>query len=420
MKHLFLAVFLLACLPLANVQAQCTGVPILPSQDCPGAIPLCGLRYTYPTGAICGGGNNPGELPSGSCLTDEHNSTWYVFKIRKAGQLKFAIVPLDVVAPDDSGDTDYDWALFKLPAGATNNTSTCSMLAGHTDWQASCNYAGGKGATGMMDTSGTANTNSQNAGGTKWNQPIIAARDEVYLLIVDNFTGGVATGYTIRFRDTSDIRTGEDIQLGIATIAPTSDDFYFQSVSLQPTQVLLTTDRYFQCSRMTPSAIRVYDPNNLGQAYAVQSFGPEGSCPTGFTNTFHLAFTPYDSSRVNTLNLVVRDTIYDICGHITTSDTLTLRAGLRVVNRKSVTLGGFSLYPQPNGGQFSVDLRGLNRQDGRLEITEVATGRKVWKSAIRGSLVNDISPKTTLRPGIYMVEVSLGNRRFTQKMVVAR
>ena len=215
--YLSLVLFLASTSLALSQSAICPSSYIpLPSQDCKGAISLATQSYTYPTGSICGAGFVPDELGIGSCLrTSERTTTWYSFKVSRSGIFKVLIYPLDLDNLDgNSGTTDYDFALIKLPARLRNDSATCSLINRNsfdTAWFQRCNYSGQRGITGISDT-GIID------GYAKIEDPIFVRRNDFYLFAVDNFSSGInnnRVGYTIRFGDFS-------VQLN-ASIAPITE-----------------------------------------------------------------------------------------------------------------------------------------------------------------------------------------------------
>ncbi len=330
MKKLFTLILFLVLGSQAALMAQtCTPTYVpKPSQDCHKAIQLgCGLRYTYPTGIICGAGNIEDEIPTGSCLTaNEKNTTWYVFKVRTSGRLQFAILPLDMTPPNDSGDTDYDWALFRLPLGDTNTLQTCALLTDNLNWQVSCNYSADDGATGILDTNETEDLDVQGAGGSKWNRPLYVNAGEVYVLAVDNFTGGTQIGYNIRFRAIEDMRNNADSTLGIADIRPETVDPRLDSVLQVPTCVrdgiTFNFTKEFFCGQINDGAFQVINLVNPNLQFDIDTvYGID--CQQGGTKKWFVGFSPIliDSNYA----LIIRDTLTDICGKVLINDTLRFR-----------------------------------------------------------------------------------------------
>jgi gliding motility-associated-like protein len=207
-----------------------------------------GLRDT--TSFICGSGCISGELTNGSgsfaCGTIENQTTWYVFDIRPlpypgsprrkgspAGMLRLKIIPLDIKGNDTTcssstssvpcdqalvnirtyeqlygfiglddgskslGNTDYDWALYKIDNFGANRTLACTNIKNSTDTNSrakkvSCNYTGKRGPTGLFEpgniNGGSGDPNFQNSGGSRFNPPIPVKVGDRYMLAVDNFS----------------------------------------------------------------------------------------------------------------------------------------------------------------------------------------------------------------------------------------
>lgn len=428
MKPILLLLFgLLVAVP-AFGQAQCAGITVLPSQDCRGAIPICGLLYKSPTNTVCGPGVIAHEVPQGSCLeTNELNSTWFTFQVQSAGLLKFVIIPNDQTIWDTTdgvdstihwGTSDYDWALYRLPLNTKQSEASCRQIRDSLSWEVSCNYVGGTGfSTGMMDTTDIYN----NPRYTRYNLPLRVQSGESYILIVNNYdVHNAQLGYSIRFKSPNDVRSSTDSVYGIADIRLAPFALGFDRIDTLSSALDLTLDRLFDCSRMTSHTVRLIDPLNTSQLYQVNFFGSNQTCYSGYSDRFLLSYSPFDPAIVNRLQLIIQDTIIDYCGHVSVHDTLPLLARTLVSTKTKANGIAFSIYPQPNSGQFSVDLRSLPLQECRLEVMEGITGRRVWSSCAQGGMVNEVNPKATLPPGLYMVEVRQGSKRFVQKMVVAR
>jgi hypothetical protein len=205
MRILIIAILL--CIKFAPIAfAQSANCPPSyvpkPSQDCKGAIKVNWNQYTYQSDSLCGSGLVNNELGRGSCLqTSERTTTWYVFKVRRSGVLKVLIYPLDITPGNgNSGDTDYDFALIKLPYGLTNTAQVCAQInanSSDTSWFRRCNYSGQRGITGISDTILT-------GGQGKIEDPVYVEVDDYYLLAIDNFTSGASQnriGYSVRFGD---------------------------------------------------------------------------------------------------------------------------------------------------------------------------------------------------------------------------
>lgn len=168
------------------------------SSDCPTASILCD-KSPFVVRSVKGAGRDIRELSDASCfgsglgLNAESNSTWFVWRVSKAGDLTFTLNPLN---PDD----DLDFVLYKLPNGLGN----CSgkqvvrcMASGESQGQESSRCLGPTGlrpgASGTSMPSGCP-TASSNA----WLSPANLNVGEVYALVVNNFSN-TGNGFSVDF-----------------------------------------------------------------------------------------------------------------------------------------------------------------------------------------------------------------------------
>lgn len=316
----FVLLFLLGWAKVSAQTSSCSSTYVpKPSQNCKGAIALCQLSTTYPTGYICGAGTISGEISTGSCLSsNEKNTTWYVFKVSQSGKLKFKIKPLDVVG-SANGNTDYDWAVFKLPAGQQNTESICAQIKNNLSWQFSCNFSGQSGVTGMYDTTGTEQLDVQGAGGSKFNRTKNVNVGEYYVLAVDNFSGGSLIGYTINFADPS-LPTQSDA----ADIVPGEDTISISSISQTPTcvdnSVVFSFDSPVICDSVKASKFEIKGANPPYTILSVTAANSADCSDDGQAQTYKLTFTP--AIVDSTYQLFIRKTIKDICENSVRLDSL--------------------------------------------------------------------------------------------------
>ena len=313
-------------------QAGSTGTPQVrtyySSQDCAGAIALCALNNRYATGYICGNGRVSTEVPTGSCLLqNENNTTWYTFKVRRAGKLKFFIIPLDQdtvnIGATNQGNTDYDWALYKLPPGAETSVATCAQLSQNRSWEVSCNYSGARGTTGMTDTATTA------PGAGKFQASINVNVDETYVLVVDNFTGGNLIGYQIRFFDPTTYPTLADIR---RPGRPARFDSIIQPPNCLNSTLTLRFSNQVQCRDLKEGVITVVNLADPSRNYSIDTIYPF-NCAGNYTNLVKFRFSPLQPDT--NYAIILTDTLRDICGNITTHDTLRFKV------RPFIRLEGF-------------------------------------------------------------------------------
>ncbi|MEW6469444.1 MAG: T9SS type A sorting domain-containing protein [Bacteroidota bacterium] len=174
------------------------GLPIVPGQDCSTSFTVC--NSITPTG-------NPGYLAvgnicdyngSGNCTSGERGAVWYTINISTPGNLNFTIIPNDYNGTNCTGETDYDFVLWKVAGtGATNCASILSSGGGAA---VKCNFST-DGVTGLSTTGNApAGYNICFDNEFETSQPVLAG--EVYLLVVQNFSNSTA-GFTLDFTGTT-------------------------------------------------------------------------------------------------------------------------------------------------------------------------------------------------------------------------
>lgn len=373
--------------PPPNCNNTCQSGPntLLPSQDCQGAISLCKLKYNYPTGAVCGPGRIACEIPGGTCMSSgERHTTWYSFTVRTTGLLEFLIRPLDAVG-NNIGQTDYDWAVFKVPSGLNINASTCDQLKfSGPNWVISCNYAGAQGTTGMYDTTNVSPVNNTNAGGSKYNRPLQVNVGETYLLAVDNFSGGVRIGYDIQF-------TPEGIR-GAASIIPEGLEAGPEFGSVQRTPncadnlFIFNFNQPIRCGNIRPSGFtlktKLRNTNTVVQSnIQITEFRPASGVCNEAAQQFHLRFSPVRATDELDYWIVLRDTIFDVCGSFTIRDSLMFRI--------SPLVNLLSNNPENQNCQNSSSISLTAQTDTALRIApaQVSYQWKIRRSNLRYSLI---------------------------------
>lgn len=183
------------------------------NQDCFSAIKVC--TNTYIQNASNTGYGSVKDIDIGeSCLgTGETNSTWYTFKIKTAGNLSFQIVPVNV-------QDDYDFVLYNI------TSAECSDIANGSLSSVRCNFSSTEGSTGLC--SGYSSYTSS-SGDPNQNAPLNVVAEEVYALMVNNFTATNA-GYTLTFSGTAIIYDTEAPEFSgaeVSTCSPASADLHF-------------------------------------------------------------------------------------------------------------------------------------------------------------------------------------------------
>lgn len=124
------------------------------------------------------------------CLNSEHQSSWYYINIQVGGSLSFRINP--------SSSSDYDFAVWG-PFTAANASANCPPVTAPIR----CSYAAGTGSTGIRV--GETNT-TEGSGGTGWVNALNVSANQVYILLIDNFSNS-GVGYNFDFNWGTNIST---------------------------------------------------------------------------------------------------------------------------------------------------------------------------------------------------------------------
>ncbi len=139
--------------------------PVPTTADCGGGTTVCSDE-TF-TGNSIGSGNYS-ELSGANdgCLSGEHQSSWYFFQAASAGTYAFTIETA----------VDYDFAVW-----GPYTSVVCPPVGAPIR----CSYSGELGNTGLLAGAGD---DTEGSGGDAFVNPITAAVDDIYVIIIDNFT----------------------------------------------------------------------------------------------------------------------------------------------------------------------------------------------------------------------------------------
>ena len=255
-------------------------------QDCGGAIPVCQEVYNQ-ANSYSGEGNILGEIdPDSSCLgVGERNCVWYTMTIQQDGLLNFTITP-------NSSNDDYDWAVFNL----TN--ASCADIALDASLQASCNFSGNTGNSGITG----ANGQTTGIGSSQNEDPIPVIAGETYYIIVGNFNAS-QSGYTLDMTaSTATIFDNVTPTLKSVTAPVFCTD---NSVSFEFSENML-------CSTVSQADFALVGP---GGPYTITGF-TGGACDLGanFERDFSITFNPAISSG-GTYTLQIAGSVTDLCGN---------------------------------------------------------------------------------------------------------
>lgn len=202
-------------IPVLNVSGNTQLSPFYEKaggNDCEAASLLC--SNTSQTANSSGGGNQ--ELTTGNrgCLSTEHQSSWYYLNVQTGGTLTMNISP-------SSGSDDYDFAIWgpftAATAGAncpptsapvrcswSSITGNTGMVIPYTGQSSSfgCGFLGLFSCTGLITSTNNPADVSEGSGGDSWVSNLTTSANQVYILLVDNFSNS-GQPYSMSFGGTS-------------------------------------------------------------------------------------------------------------------------------------------------------------------------------------------------------------------------
>ncbi|MFM9051190.1 MAG: CUB domain-containing protein, partial [Bacteroidota bacterium] len=175
--------------------------PPAAGQECITPNPVCDTTILIGDPGYQAFGNSCDFNGSGTCLiSGERGSAWYTIPISANGVLQFNIVPNNWAGAPSTTATDYDFAIWRVPAGSTI-TSTCVTIAGGTV-PVACNYSA-LGVTGLYGTLGNAPP-AYPGFDFAYEPQINVFAGETYLLVISNFSNSTS-GFTLNFDATAPI-----------------------------------------------------------------------------------------------------------------------------------------------------------------------------------------------------------------------
>lgn len=361
---------------------SCSATPGTPptftnsAQDCMegGGITVCG-DATF-SGNSSGVGN-VNDLPgfANGCLSTEHQSSWYYFSPSAAGSVEFLITPAN-------GTDDYDFALF----GPFSQVSCPWNVAAQP---LRCSYAAGGGSTGLQSGSGD---NSEGAGGDRYVDPITVAADEVYVLVIDNFSSSSQPfdlDWTLSGGAALDCTT-LPIEL-ISFNGRTLGDNTNELIWITATE---TNNNFFSIERSNGEGFfeTIGAVNGAGNSNQILEYSFIDLDPSQGYNYYRIKQTDFDGQTSFSPTLyIVNDFDYDIS----------------------------ALYPNPTNNNFSLDVNVDGEEELQFIITDI-TGKQVSNQF---SLVNKFKTvelnSSSLEIGIYFVSIVSSKNEIisTQKLI---
>lgn len=175
--------------------------------DCGAAELLC--SNSSQTANSGGAGAQELNGTNQGCLSTEHQSSWYYLNIQTGGTLNM------VIDPANNSD-DYDFAIWG-PFTAATADANCPPITSpiRCSWSAESDQTGlgpywgqtslfGCGFLGLSACYGwiTPSDNSEGAGGDSWVSTLNVNANEIYILLVDNFSNS-GQPYNMSFGGTS-------------------------------------------------------------------------------------------------------------------------------------------------------------------------------------------------------------------------
>ncbi len=180
----------------------------LPEQQCSGAIPICRVTISNPTGYP-----RFAEQPIFPCLGRAEAPVWYELTAQNTGSFGFVINTID---PTD----DYDWAVYDITERG------CAGISAAIVQPISCNRSPAFGLTGATRMGMSSNVGA-GFGASPVNELIPVQRGRRYALVVShylrrNFPRGTNSGFSLNFSESS------------AGVIPQSDSSSIRMTNLEP------------------------------------------------------------------------------------------------------------------------------------------------------------------------------------------
>ena len=153
-------------------------------QNCWDAALIC--NNSSFSGNASGFGTQELDGSNRGCLAgNENESSWYYLYVGTNGTLEMEVNP-------DVND-DYDWAIWG-PFNTTNVNTNCPPTSSPTRCSFAlppCNATSWGFCVGYDYTTGMGNgatDNSEGSGGNGWVSPLNVAQDEIYIMLIDNYS----------------------------------------------------------------------------------------------------------------------------------------------------------------------------------------------------------------------------------------
>jgi len=121
----------------------------------------------------------------------------------------------------------------------------------------------------------------------------------------------------------------------------------------------------------------------------------------GATDTIQNPTHPYSNAGNYTVTLIVSNA----CG----SDTVMQSVPVNLLGISEPTFSKFSLYPNPNNGNFQINYQLSKGQKGKLIIFDI-TGKKLFAYRLENEMnYLKISNESVLKNGLYFYQIIINN-----------
>lgn len=346
------------------------------AQDCQdgGGTTVCG------SSSFSGNSSGDGSYPDlhnsiNGCLGAENQSSWYYFSPSAAGTVEFMITPSD---PSD----DYDFAVYgPFPEVQCPYNVLAQPIR--------CSYAAGGGNTGLQSGAGD---NSEGSGGDRVVDPINVLADEVYVLVIDNYstsTNPFDLNWTLSAGASLDCTT-----LPIELVSFNGRTLNDNTNQLNWITATETNNNFFTVERSNGEDN--FEPigfvNGAGNSNQTLEYSFVDVEPNKGFNYYRLKQTDFDGNYSYSPTLyIINDFDYDIS----------------------------PLYPNPTTDNFSLDIN-VDGEEEIIFIISDITGKQVLNNTSYINKFKTVQLNTTnLVSGIYFVSVLSSKNEIisTQKLI---